>query len=99
MYIVDGIAYANDSHPPIRVCGVRPLPNHRLLLRFNDGAAKEFDFTPLLNNAAFRPLQDTAVFNQVYIDFGTVAWNDGKIDISSDYLYNNGVTVDTVKPT
>lgn len=24
MYIVDDIAYANDSRPAIRVCGVRP---------------------------------------------------------------------------
>lgn len=53
MYIVDGIAYANDSHPQIKVCGVRPLSNYRLWLRFNDGTAKEFDFTPLLKEPAF----------------------------------------------
>ena len=98
MYIVDGIAYANDSHPQIKVCGVRHLANHRLWLRFNDGTTKEFDFTPLLNEPAFQPLQDVSVFNQVYIDFGTVAWNDGEIDIGPDYLYNNGITVDSVKP-
>lgn len=98
MYIIDGIAYANDSHPQIKVCGVRPLANYRLWLRFNDGTAKEFDFTPLLKEPAFQPLQDVSVFNQVYIDFGTVAWNDGEIDIGPDYLYNNGITVDSVKP-
>lgn len=98
MYIVDGISYANDSHPQIKVCGVRPLSNYRLWLRFNDGTAKEFDFTPLLKEPAFQPLQDVSVFNQVYIDFGTVSWNDGEIDIGPDYLYNNGITVDSVKP-
>ena len=33
-----------------------------------------------------------------YIDFNTVVWNDGEIDISPNWLYENGVTVDSVMP-
>lgn len=98
MYIVDDIAYANDSRPAIRVCGVRPLPNHHLWVRFNDGTAKDVDFAPILNDPAFRPLQDEQAFGRAYIDFNTVVWNDGEIDISPDWLYENGVTVDSVMP-
>lgn len=74
MYIVDDIAYANDSRPAIRICGVRPLPNHHLWVRFNDGTAKDVDFTPILNDPAFRPLQDEHAFGRAYIDFNTVVW-------------------------
>lgn len=98
MYIIDDVAYAEDSRPALRVCGVRPLPNHRLWVRFNNGNAKEVDFTPILNDPAFIPLQDEKVFSRAYIDFNTVVWNDGEIDISPDWLYKNGVTVDSVMP-
>ena len=47
MYISNGIAYAGEQEPVIKVCGVRPLPGHRLWLRFTTGEAKVFDFTPL----------------------------------------------------
>ena len=99
MYIIDDIAYANDSRPALRVCGVRPLAGHHLWVRFNDGTAKEVDFTPILNDPAFIPLQDEKVFSRAYIDFNTVVWNDGEIDISPELLYKNGVTVDSVMPT
>lgn len=54
MYISNGIAYAGEQEPVIKVCGVRPLPGHRLWLRFTTGEAKVFDFTPLLKDAGLR---------------------------------------------
>ena len=44
MYIVDGIAYAGDRKPVIRISGVRPLEDYKLWLRFNTGETKIFDF-------------------------------------------------------
>ena len=46
MYISNGIAYAGEQEPVIKVCGVRPLPGHKLWLRFTTGETKVFDFTP-----------------------------------------------------
>ena len=80
----------------IKVCGVRPLPDHRLWVRFNDGAAKVFDFKPLLDTPAFAPLRDPALFSQVYIDYGIPVWNDGEIDIAPEKLYADGVAADSV---
>ena len=62
MYISNGIAYAGEQEPIIKVCGVRPLPGHRLWLRFTTGEAKVFDFTPLLKDAGFAPLADEHTF-------------------------------------
>lgn len=91
MYIINGIAYAGEQKPPIKVCGVRPQENHMLWVRFNTGEAKVFDFTPLLEKPAFRELSDPQIFNQVYIDFGIPVWKDGDIDIAPEYLYENGL--------
>lgn len=93
MYIIDGIAYAGELKPAIKISGVKPMKNHKLWLRFNTGEAKIFDFKPLLNSPAFAPLADETVFNSVYIDYGVTVWNDGDIDIAPDLLYRDGVTV------
>ena len=52
--------------------------------------------SPLLKMPAFAPLSDAALFRQVYIDYGTVAWQDGDIDISPEYLYDHGVPVEEI---
>ena len=91
MYVADGIAYAGERAPEIKVCGVRPLEGHKLWLRFNTGEAKVFNFAPLLKEAAFAPLSDEDVFRGVYIDYGVTVWNDGDIDIAPEYLYENSV--------
>ena len=91
MYIVDGIAYAGDQNPPIEVCGIRPMEDHQLWLRFNTGEAKVFDFKPMLSAPAFAALNDEAVFREVYIDYGIPVWMDGEIDIAPQFLYEHSV--------
>ena len=91
MYIKDGIAYAEDPRPILKISGVRPLEDYKLWLRFNTGEAKIFDFKPLLIESGFAPLQDEKLFRQVYIDYGVTCWNDGDIDIAPEYLYENSI--------
>ena len=91
MFIKDGIAYAGENRPALRVSGVRPMADHLLWVRFNTGEAKVFDFKPLLDSPAFQPLKDDEVFKSVYIDYGVTVWQDGAIDIAPAYLYENSV--------
>ena len=88
MYIKDGIAYAGEPKPILQVNGVRALNDHQLWVRFNNGEEKTINFKPLLEHPAFAVLKDENIFKQAYIDYGTVVWNDGEIDISSEYLYS-----------
>ena len=90
MYIVNGIAYAGEQTPTLRVTGVRPLSDFRLWIRFNNNEAQIFDFKPLLNTPAFAPLADPDTFKGVYIDYGVPSWNDGDIDIAPETLYEKG---------
>lgn len=91
MYIVDGIAYAGEKPPAVKVSGVRPMEDFLLWMRFTTGEARIFDFKPLLDSPAFAPLKDMAVFRGVYIDYGVPVWQDGEIDISPSYLYANSI--------
>ena len=93
MYIIDGIAYAGEEKPILKISGVRPLDDYKLWIRFNNGETKIFDFAPELDSPAFVPLKDKKVFNSVYIDYGVTVWNDGDIDIAPEYLYEHGVAV------
>ena len=92
MYIRDGIVYAGNPKPMPRVCSVRPLENHKLWLRFNTDEEKIFDCKPLLTHGVFAQLRDDAFFRTVYLDYGTVVWNDGNIDIAPEHLYEYGVS-------
>ena len=93
MYIIDGVAYAGEPKPVLRVISVRPLDNHILNVSFNTGETKLFDFKPLLSMPAFKPLFNTKLFNEVYVDFGCPVWDEGNIDIAPEYLYQHGVPV------
>lgn len=96
MYISDGIAYAGEQTPAIKVCGVRPMKDYKLWLRFTTGEAKVFDFKPLLRQSAFAPLEDVNTFAGVYIDYGVTVWNDGDIDISPEYLYDHAISAESI---
>ena len=89
MYIENGIAYAGEKAPMLKVYGIRPMEGYKLWLRFSDGTTKVFDFVPMLDKPAFAPLKDVETFNKVYIDYGVPVWNDGDIDIAPEYLYEN----------
>ena len=92
MYEMDGIVYADNPVPLQTIKYARPLDNHKLLVRFTAGEEKEIDISPLLDEEAFRPLRDLNVFKGVYIDYGTVVWCNGTIDIAPEYLYDLGET-------
>jgi len=90
MYELNGIVYADDPTPLITVKHVRPLDNYRLHVRFSTGEEKEIDISDLLDEQVFKPLQDLNIFKSVYVDYGTVVWCDGTIDIAPEYLYDIG---------
>lgn len=93
MYTVDGIVYAGNPEPILKVTGVKVLEGYSLLVRFNNGQVRVFDCQKLFDEEAFQPIKDMAVFKTVYIDYGVLTWRDGDIDISPDYVYKYGTDV------
>ena len=90
MYIKAGIAHAENPKPLLKVSDIRSLPDYKLLVQFNTGETKVFDFSEILSSPAFSQLRDKEVFDSVYVDHGVPVW-DGGIDIAPEYLYEHGV--------
>ena len=86
MYVIDGIAYAGELPRPIRVRSVKAIEEYRLLIQFTNEEQRIFDFKPLLDLPAFRPLKDMELFKSVYVESGTAAWGE-EIDIAPETLY------------
>ena len=63
----------------IRIVSVKPLPEHRLQVRFNDGAEGVYAVEPARRGGVFLNITPPEVFNAVRIneDFGCVEWPGG----------------------
>jgi hypothetical protein len=87
MYIINGIAYAGEPAGIIKVQSVKVMPDYCLLLTFSTGEKRIFDAYDLLQYPAYKPLINKEIFNNAYIEGGTVVWNNGDIDIAPETLY------------
>jgi hypothetical protein len=89
MHIINNIAYAGEKEPLLKVVGVKPLEGYRLWLRFSNGEARVFDFSPMFQFPVFDKLKDARAFNEVYLDYGAPTWLEGTVDLSPEMLYEN----------
>ena len=72
----------------IHVRGVEVVGDHRLRLRFEDGAEGEVDLAGWRWRGVFEPLADSDYFRQVRLDgeLGTIVWPNGA-DIAPETLH------------
>jgi len=93
MYELNGVVYADNPTPLITAKYVCPLDGYQLLVRFSTGEEKKVNIADFLDEPVFKPLQDKDLFKSAYIDYGTVVWRNGTIDIAPEYLYDAGIPV------
>ncbi len=77
-----------------KLTSVKALPDHRLLCTFNNGDARQYDFTRHLHLDMFRLIRDPDLFRAVHPDrhgLGAV-WNDD-MDIAASELWLNGEVI------
>lgn len=80
-----------------KVKDVSALPDMKLSVQFANGTTKICDVRPLEQRfAAFKTLEDEALFGSVAVDQGGygVIWNDD-LDLSCDELWGEGAEVAT----
>ena len=67
------------------------LGDYRLELSFSNGEVRVFDAKKFIaSHPLFASLQDKQLFSQFQLDGWTVSWQDGRLDISPEYLYEIG---------
>jgi len=77
-----------SAYPGIK--RVIPAENYRLILYFDTGEQRVFDFAPLLELGKFKSLREPSAFNSVHVSFDTIAWENG-LDLDPEYLYQQSI--------
>jgi hypothetical protein len=75
-----------------RITPLEPRSDHTLLLTFETGEQRIYDFKPELKHKIFAPLKD--IYMQAKNDIYGVVWTDD-VDIASEALYYDGMPVDS----
>ena len=71
----------------VRVREATALADFRMRIVFEDGTVREMDLSSFLYGPVFEPVRsDPAIFRDVRIEGGTIAWANGA-DIDADVLY------------
>jgi len=72
-----------------RITDVKPLPEYRIWIRFDDGTEGEVDLSDLVGKGVFTAWEAPEHFEQVFVhlESRTVTW-PGDIDLDPDVLYH-----------
>ena len=68
---------------------------YKLLLTFNNGEVKEFDFKKYLVYPVYKNLSDPAYCSKVKACYGTAVW-DEEIDFDPDTLYLESKEIEVI---
>lgn len=71
------------------IAEVKPLDGFKVSILFGNGKTRIIDLESYLWGPMFEPLRDQNLFQQVFVDHGTITWPNGA-DICSDVLYYDG---------
>ena len=86
MYVIDDVCYAGKMVTGIKVIRVEPLQGRIMLVTFSTGETRLFDATEL-SGSAFKILDDEKIFNEPAIFHGAITWDNGKVDIAPETVY------------
>lgn len=78
------------------IVDVKHISGYLLLLTFDDGSVKVFDFEPELWGESMEPIKNIEAFSQVTIDHGALRWPTYDIDFCPDSLYEGAVPLKRV---
>ena len=71
----------------MKVKEVKVIDNMQMILTFVSGEKRLFDASSLLSFPVFQSLKNKDIFNNLEIDHGVVTWDNGKIDIAPETMY------------
>ena len=77
----------------IDVVAVKTNSDFQLELEFANREHRRFDMKPLLKMKPWNRIASTRFFEQIRIDYGTVTWAGGEIDIAPETLYDESVPI------
>jgi len=71
---------------------VTPLDNYNLILFFDDGGKRLYDFKPNLTHKFYKALTDIRLFKSVSVNNGEIEWVTGQ-DFCPHTLYDQSIPI------
>ena len=87
MHVLNGIAYAGEPEPGMKVDSAKVVNDLPMFVTFSTGETRLFDASQLAEKPAFAALNDFDVFQNFRVDHGVVVWAQGDIDIAPEAMY------------
>lgn len=75
----------------LSVKNVEPLPEYKLLIKFENNEKRIFDVAPYLNMGKFSELRNISLFNSVKVSFDSIEWAN-HLDFSPEFLYEKSIS-------
>lgn len=89
MYIINDVAYADEfNNNNLKIVDIDIITELCMLITFSNGEKKIFDAEYLTKYPIYKKLNDFNIFKKAYIDNGVIVWDNGKIDIGIEEVYN-----------
>ena len=73
----------------LTVVDAKYVDEYKLMILFNNGERKTFNFSSLLSKGICRKLSDKGYFKNFTIDAFSIDWNN-EIGFAPEFLYENG---------
>ena len=73
-----------------KLIDVKTQPDYYLILIFNNGEQRLYDFKPNLTHPYYKPLASYSLFQQVTVTAGEIEWSSGQ-DFCPHTLYENSL--------
>lgn len=89
MIVQNGMCYAENRAPVLKIVEAKSRGGYELDVLFNNGDRRRFDGRKLLAGEVFAPLADESVFNEFKLDYETLTWLDGEVDVAPEFVYEN----------
>ena len=88
MYLQEGIVNADYKCSECKIVKARVLDGMILIVTFSNNEERLFNAS-LLKGEVFEPLKNHEVLNSFKVEYDTITWLNGSIDIAPEYVYQN----------
>ncbi|MCQ2614105.1 MAG: DUF4160 domain-containing protein, partial [Treponemataceae bacterium] len=90
----NGIVYSDNPKPMLSVLEIKHMYSGVYLMKFSNNQIRLFDST-ILKGEVFEPLKRPEIYENPKLEYGIVTWDDGQIDCSPEYMFENSFEYNT----
>ena len=92
MIVRDGICYPDEATRHVKIVAAQNAGDYLVRVRLDDGAERLFDGRTLTGEVC-APLKNPDSFAKWQLDYETLTWCNGDIDIAPEYVLTHSVSV------